>query len=60
LLSCRKAELSASMIGVSALWFIVGETNRASKINRPRVLTEMKMRLFKDYTTLVYAFNYMG
>jgi hypothetical protein len=48
------------MIGVSALWFIVGETNRASKINRPRVLTEMKMRLFKDYTTLVYTFNYMG
>ena len=46
------------MTGVSALWFIVGETSRASKINNPRVLIEMRINLFKAYTTLIYS-NYM-
>jgi hypothetical protein len=46
------------MIGVSALWFIVGETSRASKINNPKILMEMRMCLFKAYTTLPYS-NYM-
>ena len=45
------------MIGLLVLSFIVGETNRASKINRPRILMEMRMCLFKDYTTPVYTFQ---
>jgi hypothetical protein len=36
------------MIGVSALWFIVGETIRASKIKKPRILMEMRIYLFKS------------
>jgi hypothetical protein len=35
------------MIGVSALWLIVGETIRARKIKRPRRLMEMRIYLFK-------------
>jgi hypothetical protein len=40
------------MIGVSALWFIVGETSRASKTKKPRIVMEIRIYLFKSYTTL--------
>ena len=41
------------------LWFIAGETSRATKINNPRILMEMRMFLFKAHTTLIYS-NYIG
>jgi hypothetical protein len=48
------------MIGVSTLWFIVEETSRASKTKRPRRLMEMRIYLFKSYTTLILPLYGIG